>query len=249
MIGISALLLALVASGCAAAASSSPTATSRSVASTPAAVPSVPAATPSPTPGPTQVVTIALPEGGSVVFPGRYTTHFEPALTLTIDRQVQIDCAPGYRCRGDVNVNAPNWLDLEFGHDHPVEIHIMGFDRVYDPKHPGKLMDPPTNLDAWIAAFPGVTVIARKPVHVGGLDATQLDLRTGRDLAFGPTAFADFPSLGFGAHQLHRVIVVRVHGAAVIFGIGSINAEDSTLDRLAVAADILQPIVDSVTWQ
>jgi hypothetical protein len=248
-IGIGALLLALVAAGCSAAANSSPTAPSRSVASTPAAVPSIPAATPSPTPGPTQVVTTALPESGSVVFPGRYTTHFEPALTLTIDRQVEIDCAPGYRCRGDVNVNSSNWLDLEFGHDHPIEIHMMGFDRVYDPKHPGKLMDPPTNLDAWISAFSGVTVIARKPVRVGGLEATQLDLRTGRDLAFGPTSLADFPSLGFGAHQLHRVIVVRVHRSAVIFGIGSVNAGDGTPDRLAAAADILQPIVDSVTWQ
>lgn len=248
-IGFSALLLALVASGCAAAANSSPPAPSRSVASTPAAARSVPAATPPPTSGPTQVAIPDLPEGGNVVFPGTYATHFEPALTLTIDRQVRIDCAPGYRCRGDVDVNSSNWLDLEFGHDHPIEINVMGFDQVYDPKHAGKLMDPPTNLDAWISAFPGVTVTASKPVHVGGLDATQLDLRTGRDLPFGPTGFADFRSLGFGAHQLHRVVVVRVHGAAVIFGIGSINAENNTLDRLAAAADILQPIVDSVTWQ
>jgi hypothetical protein len=254
-IGISTLVLALVVSGCAAAADPSPTAPSRPVASTPAAVPSVPAATPSPTPGPTlatpgptPVALTALPEGGSEVFPGRYSTHFEPALTLTIDRQVQIDCAPGYRCRGDVNVNSSNWLDLEFGHDHPIEIHIMGFQQVYDPKHPAKLIDPPKNLDAWISAFPGVTVTARKPVQVGGLDATQLDLRTGRDLAFGPTGFADFPSLGFGGHQVHRVIIVGVHGAAVIFGIGPVKPEDSTLDRLAAAAEILQPIVDSVTW-
>jgi hypothetical protein len=198
---------------------------------------------------PSQVLVTALPEGGNTVFPGRYTTLFHPALALTIDRQVNIDCAPGYRCRGDVDVNSTNWLDMEFGHDHPVEINVMGFDQVYDPKHPGKLMDPPENLDAWISAFPGVTVIARKPVQVGGLDATQLDLRTGRDVPFGPTGFADFPSLGFGAHQLHRVFVARVAGAAVVIGLGSINAGDGTPEQLALASDILQPIVDSITWQ
>src|SRR3954470_9314907 len=68
----------------------------------------------SPTPLPSEAVLTALPEGGSQVFPGRYTTHFAPALTLSVDRQVKIDCAPGYRCRGDVDVNLPNWLDIEF---------------------------------------------------------------------------------------------------------------------------------------
>jgi hypothetical protein len=198
---------------------------------------------------PSQVAVTALPEGGNTVFAGRYTTQFKPALTLTIDRQVDIDCAPGYQCRGDVDVNSSSWLDLEFGHDQPVEINVMGFDQVYDPNHPGKVIDPPTDLGAWISAFPGVTVTARKPVQIGGLDATQLDLRTARDVAFGPTDLGDLHSLGYGAHQLHRVFVARVSGTVVVIGLGSLGPGETTPDQLAVASRILQPIVDSITWQ
>jgi hypothetical protein len=211
----------------------------------------VPALPPSRQPSavPSQAVVTALPEGGNTVFAGRYTTHFEPALIVSIDRQVNIDCATGYRCRGDVDVNSTNWLDLEFGHDHPVEINVMRFDQVFDPKHPGKLMDPPANLASWISGFPGVTVIAQRPAEVGGVEATQLDLRTSADVPFGPTGLAGLPSLGFGAHQLHRVFVARVAGAAVVIGLGLIDAGEVTPDQLNVASDILQPIVDSITWQ
>jgi hypothetical protein len=210
----------------------------------------LPAITPDPAPTPSQSVVAGLPESGNELFPGRYTTHFEPALMLTIDRQVRIDCAPGYRCRGDVDVNTANWLNLEFGHDHPIEIHVMRFDQVYDPKHAGRLIAPPEDLAAWVSAYEDVTVIDRTSVEVGGIEAVQLDLRLGsQDMVFGPTGLADPSALGFGAHQLHRVIVARVHGAAVVFGLGSVNGEDRTPERLAAAADILQPIVDSITWQ
>jgi hypothetical protein len=243
--------LTLVASGCASAASPVPTAPARTASPTHVLAPS-PAMTLPSTPRPSPALESALPESGNVVFPGRYKTHFEPALKLTIDRQVDIDCAPGYRCRGDIDVNSVHWLDIEFGHDHPVEINMMRFDKVFDPKHAGKEMDPPTDLAAWISALPGVTVLARRPVEVGGVAAMQLDLRTGsQDLAFGPTGLADLPTLGFGAHQLHRVILIRRAGTAVIIGMGSLNtvAADDTAERLANAADILQPIVDSIVWE
>jgi hypothetical protein len=169
---------------------------------------------------------------------------------LTIDHQVDIDCVPGHRCRGDVDVNSAQWLDIEFGHDHPVEINVMRFDQVFDPKHAGKAMDPPTDLAAWISALPGVTVLARRPVEVGGVEATRLDVRTGNaDVPFGPTGLADLPTLGFGAHQLRSVIVVHRAKAAIIIGLGSIKPEDDTPDRLAVANDILKPIVDSIAWE
>jgi len=198
---------------------------------------------------PSELLESALPESGDL-FPGRYTTNFKPALTLTIDHQVDIDCAPGYRCRGDVDVNSEQWLDLEFGHDHPVEIMVMGFDQLYDPKHPGKKIDPPADLTAWVAALPGVTIAAQTPVKVGGVTATQLDLRTGDvDVPFGPTGLTDLPSLGFGAHQHRRVILVRKAGTAIIIGLGSIKPGDDTADRLANANEILGPIVDSIAWQ
>jgi hypothetical protein len=193
---------------------------------------------------------VPLSEGGSHVFPGRFTTHLEPALTLTIDKQVQMDCAPGYRCRGDIAVNWPYWLDLEFGSRHPVEIHIMSFRQVFDGKHPGRVTDPPADLAAWISAMPDVTVNDVRAVRVGGLEATQLDLTTGSaDVPFGPTGQADFPALGFGAHQLRRVYLVRASGALVVIGLSPVKPEDYTPSQLAAAIDILQPIVDSITWQ
>jgi hypothetical protein len=161
-----------------------------------------------------------------------------------------MDCASGYRCRGDIAVNWPFWLDLEFGSRHPVEIHFMSFRQVFDGKHPGGETDPPADLAAWISAMPEVTVNNVRAVRVGGLDATQLDLATGSaDVPFGPTGHADVPALGFGAHQLHRVYLVRASGPLVVIGLSPVNPEDYTPSHLAAAIDILQPIVDSITWQ
>ena len=241
--------LTLVASGCASAANPVPTAPAETTATHILASSAARTFSPS-TPQPSEMLESALPESGNVVFPGRYTTHFKPAITLTIDQQVDIDCAPGHRCRGDIDVNSEHWLDIEFGHDHPVEINVMGFNTLFDPKHAGKEMEPPTDLAAWIAALPGVTVLARKPVEVGGVAAMQLDLRTGvEDVPFGPTGLADLPTLGLGAHQLRRVILVRRAGAAVIIGIGSINPADDSAVRLANAGDVLEPIVESIAWE
>ena len=243
------LALALLAAACA----TGPTSTAPPVATsvTPVASSSARATPPPPALSSTshaQAVVTALPESGSNVFPGRYSTRFEPALLLTIDRQVDMDCIAGHRCRGDVDVNSSNWLDLEFGHDDPVELHVMSFKKLDD--RVGRLIDPPVDLAAWMSGLPGITVLGQEPAEVGGLPATQLDVRTGaNDVTFGPTDAVDPPTLGFGPQQFHRVIVVGRNGAAVVFGLGSINAEGGTLEQLAVAADILQPIVDSITWQ
>ncbi|MFL5770132.1 MAG: hypothetical protein ACJ765_08625 [Chloroflexota bacterium] len=192
-----------------------------------------------------------LSEGGSELFPGRYITHFKPSLTMTVDRQVNLDCAQGYRCRGDVNVNLPDWLDIEFGHDHPIEMHVMGFDKVVAPGASRPLERPPDDLASWIAAMPGVTIDASKPITIGGIPASQLDLQTGdHDVTFGPVSgVPEFPTLGLGAHQVHRVDVLRIGPRVVVIGLGPVRAEDSTKDRLAAAIAMLQPIVDSISWQ
>ncbi|MFL5774955.1 MAG: hypothetical protein ACJ76W_01645 [Chloroflexota bacterium] len=190
-------------------------------------------------------------EGGGELFPGRYITQFKPSLTMTIDRQVNLDCAQGYRCRGDVNVNLPDWLDVEFGHDHPIEMHVMGFDKVVAPGASRPLERPPDDLASWIAAMPGVTIDASKPITIGGIPASQLDLQTGdHDVTFGPVSgVPEFPTLGLGAHQVHRVDVLRIGPRVVVVGLGPVRAEDSTKDRLAAAIAMLQPIVDSISWQ
>ena len=246
------LAVALVASACAATASPlpKPSGPIPPVTSFAPSSPAVPRPTTQPTAAPSVAVVSALPESGNWLFPGRYRTNFQPAVELTIDREVNVDCAPGYRCRGDVDVNVPTWLDLEFGHDHPIDISLMRFEQLYDPTRADRLIKPPTDLAAWIAAWPGLTVTNRKAVRIGGVDATQLDVQAGdSDVPLGPSGLADPPALGFGAHQLRRLTIMRVDGSAIFIQIGSVNAADETPARLAAAIDILQPIVDSITWQ
>ena len=88
------------------------------------------------------------------------------------------NCAPGFKCRGRIDVNLPGWIGIEFGQP-KIEMNVVRVDKVNDPANPGGLMDPPADLAAWIASRPGVTVTAQKAVKVGGLAGTQLDVRIG----------------------------------------------------------------------
>ncbi len=223
-----------------------------------------PSASPSPNPSPlasapasTAAVT-ALPEagpaGGNFVYPGTYTTHFEPALSLTVGREVELGCAPGFTCRGSVDDNLPGWLNLEFGNSPPFDVHLARLDKVFDPKHSGKLIDPPTDLATWVATLPGVTLITPpKSVKVGGLDATQFDLQSGdKGVTFGPIPGVKDPAFGFGPHQAHRIIVVNVHGRQIVMMVGVVDDTPGavvTPTQLQPAIDALQPLIDSITWQ
>ena len=179
-----------------------------------------------------------LPAGDGSVYPGTYVPVFDPGLTFTIDREVQLNCAPGFKCRGTVDANLPGWVDIEFGQPR-IEVHIVRVDKVNDPARPGALIDPPADLAGWIASRPGVTVNARKAVQVGGLAATQLDIRTGgQDLSFGPIPGVTEPGLGVGANWTVRLFVVPVDGRQVLI---MLHAEDGSLTEL-------QPLVDSIIW-
>jgi hypothetical protein len=202
-------------------------------------------ATPTPTPTATTQtsaahVLLALPESGRYVYPGTYTTHFQPSLTLTVGRQVELSCAPGFKCRGDVFVNEARWLNLGFGDVPGFEVHFFRIDKVFDPKHPGKPIDPPKDLAALILSLPGVTaILPPKNVKVGGLDATQLDLKIGaKEAVLGPT-------FGFGPYLQSRTTVVRVGNDVVMIQIDVID----NAAGVAAAIDALQPLVDSTVWQ
>jgi hypothetical protein len=233
----------LVLTGCSGSAPGSPT-TAPTSSTAAIALPTV-VATPTATPTATTQtsaapVVLALPDSGQYVYPGTYTPHFQPSLTLTVGRQVELSCAPGFKCRGDVSANEPRWLNLGFGDVPGFEVHLFRIDKVFDPKHPGKPIDPPKDLAALILTLPGVTaIVPPKNVKVGGLDATQLDLKVGaKGAVLGPT-------FGFGPHLQSRNTVVRVGSDVVMI---QIDVVDGTTG-VAAAIDALQPLVDSIIWQ
>ena len=172
------------------------------------------------------------------VYPGTWAPAFDPPFTFTIDREVEHNCAPGFACRGSIDANLAGWLSLEFGQPR-IEVNVVRVDKVNDPANPGGLIDPPTDLAAWIASRPGVTVTAQKAVQVGSRAGTQLDVRTGdKDLSFGPIPGVTDPGLGLGANWTARMFVVPVDGRPVVI---ILHAEDGSLTEL-------QPLVDSIAW-
>ena len=115
----------------------------------------------------------------------------------------------------------------------------MRVDKLNDPAHSGRLIDPPADLAAWIASRPGLTVVSQKSVKVGGLAATQLDIQIGnKNLGLGPIPGVADPGIGYAANTVYRLFVVPVHGRQVII---SLRAEDGSIDEI-------QPLVDSIVW-
>jgi hypothetical protein len=200
-------------------------------------------------PTPTQQVS-ELADGGTV-FAGTYHTRFKPDLTLTIDKVVDLDCSPGYHCRGDISANLPNWLDLEFGNVHGSELMVFRIDPVADPNAPNELLDPPADFAGWISTRPGIEVLEpRKSVTVGGIDATQIDLVSPVDTGFGPTGLAgpDEPAwFGLAANHETRAIVLQVDGQAVL--ITEQIGVENTIHDFEAAVRGLQPLLDSIVFE
>ena len=197
------------------------------------AAPTAPAPTARPSPSPAILAT----EG--FVYPGTYIPRFDPPLAFTIDREVEHNCAPDFQCRGSIDANLPGWVDLEFGLPR-IEMMMIRVDKVDDPAHKGRLIDPPAGLAAWIASRPDLTVVAQKPVTVGGLAATQLDVQThGKAIGFGPIPGVPNPGFGLLPNTMSRLIVVRVSGHQIVV---LLRAEDGSLDEL-------QPLFDSIVWR
>lgn len=207
-----------------------PSATSSSSSAVASATPPTPTAVPSASP-------VTLPTA-EFVYPGTYVPAFDPGLTFTIDHEVEHNCAPGFKCRGSIDVDLAGWLGLEFGLP-KIEVNVVRVDKVNDPAKPGALIDPPADLAAWIASRPGVTVTAQKAVQVGGLAGTQLDVRTGsKDVSIGPIPGITEFGLGLNANSTARLFVVLVDGRQVVI---NLHAEDGSLTEL-------QPLVDSIVW-
>ncbi|MFL5675785.1 MAG: hypothetical protein ACJ779_12310 [Chloroflexota bacterium] len=172
------------------------------------------------------------------MYPGTYVPAFDPPLSFTISREVQHNCAPNFQCRGSIDSNLPAWMDLEFGLPR-IEVSLIRVDKVFDIAKRSRVIDAPADLVGWIAQHPGVTVTDQKRITIGGLPATQLDLKIGaQDVAFGPITGVTDPGFGVGANTVSRFIVVDVHGHHVVV---ALVAEDGSLAEL-------QPLIDSITW-
>jgi hypothetical protein len=208
---------------------------------------SPPSAAPSASPTPSASPVPALPAAGNPVFPGTYRPAFAPTLTLTVDKVVDLDCAPGFQCRGSVDANLPSWLDMEFGTTHGAEIMIFALAQVPDPSSTGLVAPPakPADIAALIAASPKLTVLAApKAVTVGGLDASQLDVRAQEGFSLGTRP--DAGDTGLATEHDTRLIVVVVDGHTVVITeqIGAGN----TVGDFQAAINSLELMLNSISW-
>lgn len=215
--------------------------------SSPAGSPTAPAQSelPSASPSASAAVIGQLPDQGEALYPGTYSGRFRPALTLVVGDGVNLDCAPGFRCRAEVNVNDPSWLALDFGHDHGAEMNIFRLDQVYDPQSPGSLIEAPDDLASLITALPGFTVVeAPAPTTVGGLAAMAFTVQSGDEVVEIGTN--DSLGAGLAPNAEARYIALKVDGAAVLISMGIDN--DNIARDFDAAVEVLQPVVDSIRW-
>jgi hypothetical protein len=199
--------------------------------------------------GPAPAATRTLAAEGTM-FPGTYKTQFDPSMTLTIDHMVDLDCAPGYRCRGDIDVNLPQWVAFEFGNLHGSELDIYRLDKVYARGDGGELIDAPDDCGAWLTGLPGINVLGDPmPVKVDGLPALRLDVKPDHVVLFGPSGLTPFPDkfgVNGGTNVRARITVVHVQGRCVV--ISASFGPDNTVGDFDAVARGLQPIVDSIVW-
>lgn len=191
-----------------------------------------------------------LAESGASIVAGTYRSHFEPALTFSADPDLvkAVDCAPGFQCRGDVDVNTSGWVGLEFGSTHGTEIDLVRLDKVFDPSAPTELIDPPKDLATWFKGMVGSSAAGTATaVTIGGLPALRFDVHLAGDVQLGPIPGQEGggpPEVGPNAI---RVFLARAHGQVVLIS-EFLGARNTTGDRAAVLA-ALQPLIDSITWQ
>jgi hypothetical protein len=194
------------------------------------------------TPAATRSSTPFLLAKEGFIYPGAWAPAFDPAFTFTIDREVEHQCAPGFACRGSIDVNQPAWLGLEFGIP-AIEANIWRIDKVNDQADPSRLIDPPADLAGWMTNLPGITLVAPpKAVTVGGLPGTQLDIRGGsKDVTIGPIPDVTEFGLGITANTTGRWIVVPVRCHQIVIVLNGPEPFSTSVDEL-------QPLVDSIVW-
>jgi hypothetical protein len=182
-----------------------------------------------------------LPVAGDL-FPGTYAPLFEPSITFTVGDAVNLDCAPNYECRGEVDADEPGWVALDFGHDHGSELLIMRIDEVVDAAQP------PADLAQWISTRPGVTLVeGPAAVTIGGLPAKRIEFQTGDPpVEVGPIPGVEDPGAGFPPDDHRLAYVVNVRGQWVLISVGF--DANNVVHNYEETVAALQPIIDSIDW-
>jgi hypothetical protein len=177
-----------------------------------------------------------LPKSGETIYPGTYAPAFQPKMTFASSS------------RWEVDVDTPAWLGMEFPLPDQVlgTIGIVRVEKVFDPEHGGKLIDPPKDLAGWIAKLPGLRVVAPPtPVKVGGIEGEQLDVLIGpEDVGVSPIQGSHVGN-GFPKGYAVRITVVNVDGQNVQISF----APDEVGSRHFKAAVVYaQPLIHSIRW-
>jgi len=182
-----------------------------------------------------------LPAQGDL-FPGTYQPLFQPPVVFTIGDAVNLDCAPNYECRGEVQVDEPGWVALDFGHDHGSELNLMRIDEITGGS------PPPADLASWIAALPALSMReGPTDVTIGGLPASRLEFDTAdAPVEVGPIPGVDEIGAGFPPNAPRLAYVVNVRGQWVLISVG-FDADNNVRDYDETVA-ALQPIIDSISW-
>jgi hypothetical protein len=188
---------------------------------------------------------LPLPASGRVD-DGVYDVSFSPAFSMAITQ------------RGNVDVQMPGWIGVEFGFDAPAahaagtwaaDIGVVRLDHVFDHGDADRVVDSPPDLAGWLTAWRGLEVVGGPtPITVGGLPATVLDVVAGKDgVVYGPIPdFTEFPA-GMGPGGRSHLIVLRVHDAQVVISVGLVD--DVSAEHFQRAVEAFQPMIDSIVWE
>jgi Kelch motif protein len=187
---------------------------------------------------------------GGTVFPGTYRTAFEPPMTITIDHEVDLDCVAGYRCRGDIDVNLPQWVAFEFGNVHGPELDIYRLDELYAKGDGATRIAVPEDVAAWFEALPAVGILSGPiEVSVGGVAGARFDVRPSELVLFGPSGLPEIDDFGIngGANARARITLVRLDARLVV--IAATLGPENTAGDFEAAVRGLDPIIASIVWE
>jgi len=166
--------------------------------------------------GPTAGGRPVIPDDGSSLAPGVYTTAFQPRIRLTVSQ--------GWTGNNDTR----DWIEIRLGRSDSVgAMDFFQIQSVLDPETQ-QILPLPRDLVGWFTSHPALDILAPpRATIIGGVPATQLDVAVAPDWTCGHPGCVGFAPLlpgepGFGwsstaaPHLRSRLFVLHVQGAAVI---------------------------------